>query len=1235
VRTSPLFSRILVLIFCLIVFDIHAQTPTRENCAHGYAYDPQKSECVACNQPCDTGKLGICARGMLDCRDTGPVCIGSVEPGERVEICNREDDNCDGRIDEGFDKDGDGYTTCGGDCDDRNSQIHPDAVERCDGLDNNCNGLIDEGFNAGSSCTFGLGECAREGKLVCSKSGLESHCDAVPGRPTPEICDGKDNNCDGIIDDGLGEITCGVGACERKVSACSYGSVPQCVPGQPTVEFCGDGIDNNCDGRIDEGFEALGRECFAGVGGCRRIGKMVCSEDRRELICSAIAGKPAPEICGNVIDDDCDGEIDNAAGLGVACDNGLLGECFREGTTICDREAGLPVCSAQKISPMPERCDGQDNDCDGIVDNGVANICGGCGELPGELGAPCRISGGDECADGMWACDQGEPGGMICVLEPKKSDGRICKDDGNPCTLSVCTRGKCDHPPVLNGLECNDLNSCTIDDICFDGVCVGSARRDCDDGNKCTRDACDPVRGCYHNSLGAGVENICEGCDVLEVFPGEVCTLSDKYGICKEGMYQCLQDGGIACVQKVFPRTELCNGIDDNCSGEVDEGFGTTTCGVGECKVVIENCLDGRVTTCVPKNPRPETCANMGADDDCNGMMDDIKNLGEECPVAVGTCIVPGQFRCVGDAEFPVCVVLNPSDGEDDDGDGIVNYCDHAGSIAGGVEIDVGEAIAYGDRRGKSSSSRLYELSKTRAVILPWSNVWDSVVVAPDSPDQAMLFISGVSGEAGGLAYIRAKNITSSGSLKFQTCDAPASAQPRKLLAVGDIADLIATTEKGYVKYPKIASQMPSEVASASHCLLKGQPMPADLNLKRTWIENSKEMKCEVDAVHDISPMSALPLVAAGAVSCTVPSGSVWRKDKRVLGFDIIAESASSDESMSLEFLPVISGDGDFEDVHLSVSRTGAVQVINMTAISGGKRFFGACLKGDGGWGCLDGEIKNVFGKIIFMGEIIQGGETYVVTKPGEVFRANFDFVNKTVALVASGFVVRDKDSPVLSVFEFPMQKDRPRTMLIGLGKSINAATARNSSDGKMEMKPEGSESFLPESVVDDVFLGERLDMRRPHAFALVPLKNYGGRDMFVSFDITKGFKKIGEMGFFFFNANERPQGFLADIKFDGKKGRVRLDFEDPADDRLSYRATIRAGHGASLDSWLDGFQGGVLRFSVKGDSSGVGLWPIKIEVSASDPGGLMAVSEAVIDSEGKVEMVSSSHGETSKKAPK
>jgi hypothetical protein len=183
-----------------------------------------------------------------------------------------------------------------------------------------------------------------------------------------DICNGIDDDCDGQVDEDAGPpLSCGVGACAVTTPACVNGQPQVCTPGTPTPEIC-DGIDNNCDGHIDEGF-TLGAACTNGLGACQAAGVTVCAPGGAGTVCNAVPGTPTPEICDG-IDNNCDGRVDEGFNVGAACTNGV-GACQAAGVIVCGSDGTGSFCNATPGSPSPEICDGIDNDCNGVVDDGT------------------------------------------------------------------------------------------------------------------------------------------------------------------------------------------------------------------------------------------------------------------------------------------------------------------------------------------------------------------------------------------------------------------------------------------------------------------------------------------------------------------------------------------------------------------------------------------------------------------------------------------------------------------------------------------------------------------------------------------------------------------------------------------------------------------------------------------------------------------------------------------------
>lgn len=164
---------------------------------------------------------------------------------------------------------------------------------------------------AGDSCQVqGQGGNCGQGKLTCTAQGLV--CVAAKG--SEEVCDNQDNDCNGLVDDGLNRRcyngpagTKDVGACRSGTQICKEGKWGECLGEiQPAAqETCGNTQDDNCNGQIDEGCSSAGGcedkdgDGYGTGAGCP--GEKDCNDDDKSIY------PGAPEICGNNKDDDCRG----------------------------------------------------------------------------------------------------------------------------------------------------------------------------------------------------------------------------------------------------------------------------------------------------------------------------------------------------------------------------------------------------------------------------------------------------------------------------------------------------------------------------------------------------------------------------------------------------------------------------------------------------------------------------------------------------------------------------------------------------------------------------------------------------------------------------------------------------------------------------------------------------------------------------------------------------------------
>ena len=307
--------------------------------------------------------------------------------------------------------------------------------------------------SVGTACTVGTGECAESGTFVC-RDGILT-CSATPDQPSAEVCDSRDNDCDGQVDEDLMKACQRQqGVCQGSTVECQDGSFPSCggaeygsgFVARETSQHC-DSQDNDCDGRTDEECDCTDGEtqdCGSSTGVCE-MGTQTCTNGSLGP-CQGDTG-PSMERCDGK-DNDCDGMKDEdfpRKGMSCTVDRGA---CENTGVYVCAPDKEGTACSANPGSPSAETCNGVDDDCDGQIDEQLTRSCG-------KTEGVC-VNSEEQCTSGAW--------------------GSCMRPADWESTESTCNDGKdndCDGDSDIADSDCKlpGLVTCSSNAECLSGDC--------------------------------------------------------------------------------------------------------------------------------------------------------------------------------------------------------------------------------------------------------------------------------------------------------------------------------------------------------------------------------------------------------------------------------------------------------------------------------------------------------------------------------------------------------------------------------------------------------------------------------------------------------------------------------------------------------------------------------------------------------------------------------------------
>ncbi len=472
-----------------------------------------------------------------DCDDDDRL----ISPGA-LEVCDAggRDEDCDPATYGGIDFDGDGFedarccngTSCGTDCNDALQSSNPLGTEACNGVDDDCDGMIDEGVRISVYPD-------RDGDGRGVTAGAITACASTPGYSLfsddcddanrmnspvlPEVCDGRDNDCDGVPDpaditvsslwyldsdgDGFGNPASSILSCTPPMGAYSLLGT-DCNDGVAAInpaqaEQC-NGIDDDCNGAADFAIAAGDLEDDDRDGNadsrCTPLPVSADCDDR-----DATSGPGGTESCDGR-DNDCDSRVDEAvatltyfrdldgdgygsesSGAIVGCVP-VLGHARRGGD--CDD------ASITRHPNAPEACNGTDEDCDRSIDEAPADDM--CASVEGSertcRAGMCRplvcAPGFADCVDDHDGCETFTDTSIVhcgrcgspCASEPNANAPRCafggcaaltCAPGFNDCDGNLGSGGNgCETNGSCGGGGCGVGPACAEDQDCIAGGCV-------------------------------------------------------------------------------------------------------------------------------------------------------------------------------------------------------------------------------------------------------------------------------------------------------------------------------------------------------------------------------------------------------------------------------------------------------------------------------------------------------------------------------------------------------------------------------------------------------------------------------------------------------------------------------------------------------------------------------------------------------------------------------------------